>query len=629
MTRLGVKLGVMSCLLIAGSILTPIASAAAQAADTVDLYPMMFPVGGSHSFADTFGAPRSDGRQHQGADIFADKMVPVLAVADGTISSIAIGERAGRYIVVTHNDGWRSYYLHLNNDTPGTDDGLLDERVEGIAVGAKVVAGQVLDFVGDSGNAETTPSHLHFELHAPDGTVVNPTPHLLLATGVPVDEIDLVNTTPSPAASAPVPETRNTELLGHFEPGDGFAAGLAVHADVAYMGTWGRRTACPATGVRLIDVADPAAPLALGAIATGEEFPETDTDSVWVGSIDAEAFSGDLAVVAVSLCNSSWRSRYGDEFRGLAIYDVTNTQNPKLLSTIHTGDRTQGVHEVDVVSRSDGRVLAAVTVMQAALHTEAQLGDVRLVDITDPTNPVEVSDWDFRTDGPADEVAALLDAGPNVEIHSHSVAFAAGGRRLWVGNWDAGATLLAIDDPAQPQIVDRVAETASDEGNLHTVVSDASRGVVVVASEDLYPSNEGIHQAGWGHQVVLDLTGQPIGRFLGPAGDPESGEEIPMDGFYSAHDFEIHDGLLFSSWYSGGLRIVDLTEPAEPTEIGYFVPPPTADPQGYWVAPDGSKSFAMVWDVHVDGDRIYVSDMNSGLWIARYSGADATLFSGS
>ena len=89
-----------------------------------DVYPLTFPVAGQSSYSDTWGAPRSEGRTHKGADIFADKGTHVVAAADGTVTRMAVGERAGRYIVVEHLDGWRSYYLHLDNDTPGTDDGL-------------------------------------------------------------------------------------------------------------------------------------------------------------------------------------------------------------------------------------------------------------------------------------------------------------------------------------------------------------------------------------------------------------------------------------------------------------------------------------------------------------------------
>jgi hypothetical protein len=67
---------------------------------------------------------------------------------------------------------------------------------------------------------------------------------------------------------------------------------------------------------------------------------------------------------------------------------------------------------------------------------------------------------------------------------------------------------------------------------------------------------------------------------------------------------------------------VDLSDPTDPVEIGYFIPPPTTDPQGYWVAPDGTRSLPMVWGVHMADDVLFVSDMNSGLWIARYTGDD-------
>ena len=71
-----------------------------------DLYGMRFPVDGPHSFTDSFGAPRQGNRVHQGVDIFAEKLTPVVAVANGVVRKTATGFRAGRYIVVEHDDGW-------------------------------------------------------------------------------------------------------------------------------------------------------------------------------------------------------------------------------------------------------------------------------------------------------------------------------------------------------------------------------------------------------------------------------------------------------------------------------------------------------------------------------------------
>ena len=159
---------------------------------------------------------------------------------------------------------------------------------------------------------------------------------------------------------------------------------------------------------------------------------------------------------------------------------------------------------------------------------------------------------------------------------------------------------------------------ASAEGNVHSVTSAPELGLVVVSSEDLYPFAGGAHEAGWGEQLILDLAGEPMGTFRAGGSD----EEIPLDGYHTAHNAQMVEHRLYSSWYSSGVRIVDLTEPATPAEIGYFVPPPTRDPQGYWRAPDGTALMAMVWDVRVVGELLYVSDMNTGLWIVRFTGDD-------
>ena len=144
-----------------------------------ELYDMIFPVVGDNRYSDTYGAPRSGGRTHKGVDIMADKMTPIVAVADGTVGWIH-DEQGGDCCAMSlnHDDGWVSYYIHMNNDTPGTDDGLGWGFADGIAKGVHVEAGQLIGWVGDSGNAESTAPHLHFELHQPGVGPINPTPHV-------------------------------------------------------------------------------------------------------------------------------------------------------------------------------------------------------------------------------------------------------------------------------------------------------------------------------------------------------------------------------------------------------------------------------------------------------------------
>jgi putative cell wall-binding protein len=137
---------------------------------------MAFPVIGNVSYTDTFGEPRSGGRTHEGQDLLGNKMQELVAVADGRITYLSNGGLAGYALALTDDDGWVYTYLHLNNDTPGTDDGnasSADTFGPGIVKGARVVAGQLLGYLGDSGNAEGTTPHLHFELKDPSGVTVN------------------------------------------------------------------------------------------------------------------------------------------------------------------------------------------------------------------------------------------------------------------------------------------------------------------------------------------------------------------------------------------------------------------------------------------------------------------------
>ena len=127
-------------------------------------------------FDSTFGAGRSGGRRHKGNDLMAPKMTGDYAIAEGVVETVRESGNAGRYVTIEHTGGWSSSYMHLNNDDPGTDNGRADWALTvgpGIEEGAVVTAGQLIGYVGDSGNAEWTGSHTHFELRI-DGRAVNP-----------------------------------------------------------------------------------------------------------------------------------------------------------------------------------------------------------------------------------------------------------------------------------------------------------------------------------------------------------------------------------------------------------------------------------------------------------------------
>ena len=115
----------------------------------------VFPIYGTASFGDSFGAPRPDvpGGWHHGEDIFAAGGSPLLAVADGTLHTIGFNKIGGYRLWLRDTEGDEFYYAHLSAYSP-------------LAVeGRSVKAGDVIGFVGNTGDADGGAPHLHFEIH--------------------------------------------------------------------------------------------------------------------------------------------------------------------------------------------------------------------------------------------------------------------------------------------------------------------------------------------------------------------------------------------------------------------------------------------------------------------------------
>jgi hypothetical protein len=149
--------------------------------------PIVFPVVGPYRYTNDFGDPRPQGR-HEGNDVLAPKKAIVVATEDGRIKFWTTSARAGCMLYLYGASGTTYFYIHLNNDVTTANDNrgrcvAGGSYWPGLKDGAKVVAGQAIGYVGDSGDADGTP-HLHFEVHPGDGGPVNPYPHLNRATRV-------------------------------------------------------------------------------------------------------------------------------------------------------------------------------------------------------------------------------------------------------------------------------------------------------------------------------------------------------------------------------------------------------------------------------------------------------------
>lgn len=114
---------------------------------------------------DTWGAARSGGRKHEGIDIFARRNTEILSTTPGIVVRVGWNKLGGRYIMIMGPGGQRHYYAHL-------------EKFSKHQEGDLVEVGEVIGYVGDSGNAKGTPTHLHYGIYKFAGGAINPYPFL-------------------------------------------------------------------------------------------------------------------------------------------------------------------------------------------------------------------------------------------------------------------------------------------------------------------------------------------------------------------------------------------------------------------------------------------------------------------
>jgi uncharacterized protein (TIGR03437 family) len=384
--------------------------------------------------------------------------------------------------------------------------------------------------------------------------------------------------------------SRNLELVGQLPLGPGFNADVWVHGNFAYVGTWGSGSNCPAVGVKIVDITDPASPRLAGRVAG---HPNTTAEDMVVRHVENSSFRGDLLAVGLQSCSSSQPAQ-----RGVELFDVTDPRNPRRLSFFDTGSESHGVHELDLLVRSDGRVFALL----------ATIARFRMVEVTDPSNPRQISDWNLTE---------RLGESTSSSKFCHSVAASADGAMAFLSYWDAGVILLDISDPANLRYLGRTRVPAGEEGKANSVSVSADKRVLITAAEDLNPGDSAGGYKDWGFLRVFDISdpAQPrqMGNFLtaGARTDKTSG---PADsGNYTIRNPYLQGDLGYLSWYSEGVRVVDLINRQRPLEVGYYVPPDNVDPFGVY------PSKAEVWGITVQPERnlIVATDINFGLYLMR------------
>jgi hypothetical protein len=429
-------------------------------------------------------------------------------------------------------------------------------------------------------------------------------------------------------------QAQNMEVVGHNDLGGrGFNGDVWVHKGYAYVGHWGfgdwasgtKDRFCPEgmnSSVMVVDSRDPADPQ---VVARLQNPPNTSAEDMVVYTAPYGPFEGhDIAVVGIQYCGDS---RYdADADRGLMLWDVTDTSTPAQIGYLNTGCCTRGVHEFEVEHRTDlNRTFAYATVptsrypdssTPSGYRDEDGEGDFRLIDITDPANPVQVSDWGIQDIGGPFDAGQGCDADPN---YGHGAEPSEDGKLVFVAYWDSGFIALDVTDPSQPVFRGRTIYPADADGDAHSSSYDDERELLFSADEDFCKTSGPDTEKGYGYLRVYDYSNLAAPVQIGEYRTPNSlGTDSQAAGDYVIHNAFVVGTDVYLSWYSDGVRVLDASEPSAPIEVAYFVPPSANNP----VKPSqrGVLSNApQVWGVVVDEDTglIYASDMNSGLWILR------------
>ena len=267
---------------------------------------------------------------------------------------------------------------------------------------------------------------------------------------------------------------------------------LGVHGDVAgwkdlaFVGKW--REACPGTGVDIIDIKRPKKPV---KIADTLDYADTSMEDMQVMKIRGR----DILGIGLQDCGNSMT----EGTVGLELYDITNPRNPQFLSLFNGEDfgmeaEHGHVHELDLTRTPDGRTLALLASPDLEALTsnpplfDDGIGDLLIVDITDPSNPTLLSHWGVLQE-PALGLGVYLSvlSGGDARTLDHSVRANKDGTLAYVSYWDAGFIILDISDPADPVFVGRAAYMPGEEGNAHSVDESPNGRILAAADEDFSP----------------------------------------------------------------------------------------------------------------------------------------------
>jgi hypothetical protein len=357
----------------------------------------------------------------------------------------------------------------------------------------------------------------------------------------------------------------------------------------------------------VVDISDPSNPDWVATIPTEAG---TQTNDVKVATLSTSHFKGDLLAVSNEDCASidTTVSPPINGARGFELWDVSDPTAAQSLgrwgpptSTDTCADASQfgfGVHNLFIFEKGPRVYVAAVLDFAEIIQQICGLtgpGDLVIVEVTDPSNPQTVASWGAVNDLGLDPFEPFRDVFLHDVWVEKDIAY--------LSYWDAGLILLDVSDPSDPQFISQTDYWPEEEGDTHVAVPAAGGNLVVTGDEDFSPDP-------WGFMRVFNTQDESapfqVGTYdTGNLATPAS------QGDFSVHNMVVRGNTVYASWYSDGIQLVDISQPASPRGIGSFIPAAAPDPFG--ILPTAAE----MWGVYVQGDLILGSDMNSGLHVLK------------
>ncbi|MDP5277064.1 hypothetical protein Q5Y73_23480 [Chengkuizengella sp. 2205SS18-9] len=369
---------------------------------------------------------------------------------------------------------------------------------------------------------------------------------------------------------------------------------LYAHKGYAYVGT---HTANGGNGgVRVFDLQDPANPEEV-AVFANNDFPMTWQEKVIVKSVNTPHFKGDLAVVSVQQLDRG----HPDSKGGFLLYDVTNPVEPQKLGFWEVAKSTLGTHELYLTTQGNRAIVLAAS-PYTDYFTQGESRDFQIVDVSDPTNPETLWQFDPRTLPEVDESfdGYFWDSpdGKVRAVFNHSTMVDETGKYAYISMWDLGTLIFDIQDPENPTYLGRTDFAAHQQGSAHSSAI-AKGGTVLIETREVYVPVKDGYEESYGYTRIFDIKDKTNPVLLSEFKTDLTTDIPPTNNVTFAktvHDPKVRGNTLYLSYYAGGIIAVDITDASNPTEIARYTP-----------------EYSDIWGVFVDRNYILASDIGSGL----------------